>query len=100
MLSGNLKHKVELHKRTGAENQIDWEFYKTVNAQILFKSGANVIQSYQYTNLKTLTIKIRNRKDIDSTMRVKIDNEMFDIVHLQTIGGYNGDIIIDLILTI
>jgi len=100
MLSGNLKYKVDFYKRVGEANQVEYEFYKTVNAQIHFKSGASVIQSYQLSDTKTLTIKIRNRKDIDSTMRIKVGEEMFEIMHLQTIGGFGGDIIIDLILTL
>lgn len=100
MLSGNIKYKVELWKRTGEENNIEYQYYKTISAQIAFKSGSNVIQSYQLLNTKSLTIKIRNRKDIDSTMRIKIKDEFFDIIHLQTIGGFSGDIIIDLAFTL
>lgn len=100
MLSGNLKYQIDLYKRSGTDNNIDYVFYKSVYSQILFKSGSSVVESYQLLNTKTLTVKIRNRKDIDETMRVKIKDNWYDIIHLQTIGGFAGDIIIDLALTI
>ncbi|MFY9150935.1 MAG: head-tail adaptor protein [Prolixibacteraceae bacterium] len=100
MLSGNLKYKAQLFKRTGEDNNIEYEYYKTINAQLIYKNGASVVQSYQLLNTKSLTIKIRNRKDIDSTMRIKIKDEFFDIIHLQFIGSNGGDLIIDLALTL
>lgn len=100
MLSGNIKTKAELYKRTGEDNNIDYSFYKPVNAQLIYKSGASVVQSYQLLDTRTQTIKIRHRKDIDSTMRVKIKDEMFDIIHIQTIGSNGGDLIIDIALTL
>lgn len=100
MLSGNLRDKVLFYKKTGEANNPNYEFYKSIWAQKLYKSGASVIQSYQLLDTKSLTIKIRNRKDIDSSMRVKIDDEFFDIIHIQTVGGFNGDMILDIVLTI
>jgi SPP1 family predicted phage head-tail adaptor len=75
MISGKAKNKAQFYKRIGEDNNIEYEYYKTVNAHILYKSGASVVQSYQLLNTKSISIKIRHRKDIDSTMRVKIDTE-------------------------
>lgn len=100
MLSGNLKYKVDLFKQTGEDNNIEYTYWKSINAHILYKNGASVIQSYQLLDTKSLTIKIRNRKDISTNMRVKIKNDFFNIIHLQTVGGYNGDMILDLVYTI
>ena len=100
MLSGNLRERVQFYKRTGSANNIDYEYYKTVWAQKIYKNGTSVIQSYQLLDTKSITIKIRNRKDIDSTMRVKIDNEFYDIIHIQQVGGFNGDLMLDLTFTI
>lgn len=100
MLSGNIKHKVELYQKIGEDNNIEYSFYKAINAQIIYKNGASVVQSYQLLNTKSLTLKIRLRKDITNNMRIKIKDEFFDIIHLQTIGSNGGDMIIDLALTI
>ncbi|MCW0484661.1 head-tail adaptor protein [Gaoshiqia sediminis] len=100
MLSGNLRHNIELYKPSGDNNNIEYSYYKTIKAQILYKNGSSVIQSYQLLNTKSISIKIRNRKDIDTSMRVKIGAEFFDILHIQTIGSYNGDILLDLALIV
>lgn len=100
MISGNLKFKADLYNRSGDSNNIDYTYFKTINAQILYKSGAAVVQSYQSLDTKSITIRIRNRKDIETTMRVKIKDEWFDIIHIQQVGGFNGDLLIDLTLTV
>jgi hypothetical protein len=33
-------------------------------------------------------------------MRVKIDTEWFDIMHIQPVGNFNADLLIDLALTL
>ena len=100
MISGNLKTKADFYTRSGESNEIDYTFFKTVNAQILYKSGSSVVQSYQFLNTSSITIRIRHRKDIDSTMRVKIKDEWYDIMHIQQVGSFNGDLLLDLTLTI
>ena len=98
MLAGNIKYKAKLYKLIPeTANNNEYEYYKTVNAQLHYKTGNQVIQAFQIFDKKHITIKIRNRKDIDETMLVKIGNEVFDIIYIQTIGGFTGDILIDLV---
>jgi len=100
MLSGSLKYTIKLHRRTGNPNSITYTYYRTVKAAKLYKSGSSVVQAYQLLNTNTLTFRIRFRADIDESMRIEYNDMMYDILSIQQVGGYNGDLLVDVALTL
>lgn len=100
MLAGKIKTKVDLYKLLpDTANNNEYQFYKTINAELTYKTGNQIIQSYQIFNTKSITIRIRNRKDIDELMIVKVGSEIYDIMYIQPVSGFNSDLIVYLTIS-
>lgn len=101
MLAGNIKTKVDLYKLIpDTANNNDYQYYKTINGELTYRSGDQIIQSYQIFNTKTATLRIRNRKDINDLMLVKLAGEVYDIVYIQPFNGINSDLLVYLSLSV
>lgn len=97
MIAGSMRYKVDLYTPYGENNNKSYQYYKTVKAQLNFKNGSQILQSYQIFNTKSISIKIRFRKDVSEDMLVKIGDEFYDISCIQAVAGFRHDLIIDLV---
>lgn len=57
-----------------------WVDVATVWAHVLFQSGAEVLRANADVSVKRASIRIRARKDIDASWRVRYDGEEYEVM--------------------
>jgi SPP1 family predicted phage head-tail adaptor len=57
----------------------DWADVATVYADVRFQSGAEVLRANAEVSVKRASIRIRGRKDIDASWRIRYQGEEFDV---------------------
>lgn len=88
---GNLRHRITIEQRTLASDGMGgstetWSTLATLWAKVEPKSAKHKWIAESLTEITTHVITIRNRDDIDSSMRIKWDGRTFQIE-----GSYDRD---------
>lgn len=84
MHAGNLNRQIIVQKRTdtrqpGGGRVPTWADFVKVWADILTPTGKQQGLSNQQLNIVTTSFRVRFRSDIDASMRIIYDGEVFDI---------------------
>lgn len=69
----------EVRKDAAGQPVTDWVDVADVWAHVLFQSGAEVLRANSDVAVKRASIRMRARKDIDASWRVRYSGEEYDI---------------------
>ena len=79
-----MNHRVTLLKPSTARNAANervggWQTLPDLWANVLFQSGVEVMRAGAETSVVKCSIRIRQRKDVDASMRVRYQGADYDI---------------------
>lgn len=81
----NLNHRITLRRRGADRNELNepieaaWSDAGTIWANVLFQRGAEVMRADGDKSIVQVSIRIRARADIDTTMRARYRGVEYDI---------------------
>lgn len=84
--AGDLTERISIEKRGGRENENgeplpdDWVTHATTWANVRFMSGKEHVVSGAVRSSAVASMRIRFRRDIESEMRVRYSDQLYDIV--------------------
>jgi len=95
MRSGKLKHIIEVHKKITARDEYlgfskDYQFFFKTRAEVKHLGGAEEIVNSQIFPSSDIQLYIRYRSNIEETMRIKYNDEMYDIDYIEEVGWRDG----------
>jgi SPP1 family predicted phage head-tail adaptor len=79
-----MNHRITLLRRQAGRDALnqpieDWTDVATIWADVRFQSGAEVLRANAEVSVKRASIRIRARKDIDASWRIRYQGEEFDV---------------------
>jgi SPP1 family predicted phage head-tail adaptor len=79
-----LNHRITLRKRTAVRDAAGqpveaWADAGSIFADVRFQSGAEVLRAGAETSVVRISVRIRARKDVDATVRVKYQGVEYDV---------------------
>jgi SPP1 family predicted phage head-tail adaptor len=79
-----MNHRITLLRRQAGRDALnqpieDWADVATIWADVRFQSGAEVLRANAEVSVKRASIRIRARKDIDASWRIRYQGEEFDV---------------------
>ncbi|KGD36805.1 phage head closure protein [Burkholderia pseudomallei] len=84
--AGDLTERISLERRGGGENENgeplpnDWVVHASVWANVRFLNGKEYVVSGAVRSSAVASMRIRFRLDVDSEMRVRYGDQIYDIV--------------------
>jgi SPP1 family predicted phage head-tail adaptor len=79
-----MNHRITLMRREAGKDSVgqpvtDWVDVATIWAHVLFQSGAEVLRANADVSVKRASIRIRSRRDIDASWRVRYAGEEYEV---------------------
>lgn len=79
-----MNHRITLLRREAGVDSVgqpvtDWVDVATIWGDVRFQSGAEVLRANTDVAVKRASIRIRTRKDIDASLRVRYAGEEYEI---------------------
>ena len=84
MLAGNLNRKITINRKVETRDSFGaskktLEPFKTLKAQVIYKSGYEAEFSDQLKAINTIMFVVRYTKEIDETMVIDYEGQLYDI---------------------
>ena len=95
MRSGQLKHKISVYRLSTVRDEFlgyseDYTLAFETRAEVRFLGGAEEVINSQIFPASDIQAYVRYRSEYVETMRIKFEDEMYDIDYIQQVGWRDG----------